>query len=447
MRAVLRLLKAFFAPTALMRWLGGLGLLIAVTGLLGSWLWVEPQMLAPSLRDPSWLAAILTGMPWIGTMLMIASGSMMPSVVERLALGRTNAVLPHGRIVLFCATVLAAAILALFIASAATIMFSVIIGLAAEPGISGAQWQLFRRALYLSFIDVALVYMAIWLVGKTHGIWRLAGIFWVVIAILLPLRLMEFNAGFSLIEVLGIAAWLLFAAACLGGDRIAQVVRGLRVSLASRFSPKARSIDYETGSETALMLGTASPWTVALGQLVPIGLMTWFIPADSRRYWLVFLIVFSAIAGAITSQAAARCRRLWLRRDWTRIEIFAQAERAYWRYNVCLLAVLLWVFAMLGLYEAMSAVEIAFGLGVLVLGCAVCTYLGFMITQGLGWFEAIVCILTMTALTLASIAVITLRLEAAAALGILTAVLTIAYRSLARTRWKELDWMRSGAAV
>lgn len=47
------------------------------------------------------------------------------------------------------------------------------------------------------------------------------------------------------------------------------------------------------------MLGLSRPWIVALGQIVPIAVMAVLIPES--RIWLVVLMLFGAIAGAITS--------------------------------------------------------------------------------------------------------------------------------------------------
>jgi hypothetical protein len=161
--------------------------------------------------------------------------------------------------------------------------------------------------------------------------------------------------------------------------------------------------------------------------------------------WLVFLIVFSAIAGAIASQAAARSRRLWLRFDWTRAELRRHVERAFWRYNVWFLAVLLLLFLAIAGYYGFDRAVVMHGVALLVLGCAVSTYLGLLITRGLGWFESALCILTMVALTLSAILVVTGELAVALELELLLGALTIVFYVLAHARWAALDWMQCRA--
>ena len=156
------------------------------------------------------------------------------------------------------------------------------------------------------------------------------------------------------------------------------------LALASRLAPRK---SYNPGSETSLLLGTARPWVVAVGQVVPLAVMAWFVP-DSRA-WLMFLMLFSSIAGAITSLAATRSRRMWLRCDLTRDGIFGRVEKSYWQHNAYSLAVLWGVFLVLGWYHDFPGRVMLLGTALLVIGCAVFNYLGLMITRGLGWFESV----------------------------------------------------------
>jgi hypothetical protein len=197
---------------------------------------------------------------------------------------------------------------------------------------------------------------------------------------------------------------------------------------------------YASGTELDLMLGTTRPWIVALGQVIPIGIMVWIVPYSP--IWLVFLVTFSAISGAITSQAAARSRRLWLRYDWTREEIRRHVEWAFWRYNACSAGVLLALFIALGLYAQFDMRVMAHSLALIVLGSIVCTYLGLLITRGLGWFESMAGILTMAALTLAALSVARNEFDTALALEALLGGLAIVYRLMATARWVALDWMQ-----
>jgi hypothetical protein len=115
---------------------------------------------------------------------------------------------------------------------------------------------------------------------------------------------------------------------------------------------------------------------------------------------------------------------------------------AYWRYHAYSLGVLLLLFAGLGWYAGFEPWVSALGLALLVLGCIDCTYLGLMITRGLGWFESVLCILTLVALTLAALAIMREHLALAVELELLLVGLAVAYRFMARSRWIAIDWMR-----
>ncbi|HUF74002.1 MAG TPA: hypothetical protein VMR74_14020 [Gammaproteobacteria bacterium] len=132
---------------------------------------------------------------------------------------------------------------------------------------------------------------------------------------------------------------------------------------------------YSAGTELDLLLGTTRPWIVALGQVLPIG-------------------------------------------------------------------VLLMLFVGLGVYAEFDMSVMMHSLALIVLGSIVCTYLGLLITRGLGWFETIAGILTMAALTLAALAVVRDDFGAAIGLEVLLVGLAIVYRFMARSRWLALDWMR-----
>jgi hypothetical protein len=201
------------------------------------------------------------------------------------------------------------------------------------------------------------------------------------------------------------------------------------------------------------MLGTTRPWIVALGQAIPIGIMVWLVPYPP--IWIMFLVTFSAIAGAITSQAAARSRRLWLQYDWTREELRRRVEWAYWRYNAwslgCLLVIYVGLMSFAGTrggYEGLVAFEafdrqaISWSLALIALGGIACTYLGLMITRGLGWFESALGILTMLALVLAAFAILRQQFLAAIELQAVLAALSVTYAYIARRRWRTIDWMQ-----
>jgi len=100
------------------------------------------------------------------------------------------------------------------------------------------------------------------------------------------------------------------------------------------------------------------------------------------------------------------------------------------------------LYLALGVYADARPALIGHGMLLLVLGCTTCTYLGLMITRGLGWFESSLCILTLIALVIAAVATMRPAFDVTIELEILLAVLAVAYRNMAYARWSALDWMR-----
>jgi hypothetical protein len=359
----------------------------------------------------------------------------MPAIAERIALGRSVWVLPGGRLRLLTSMLLTALLLALLVAMQTVTVF-------ADYSFQTARSPLFYRTLLMAFIDFGLIYTAIWLVGKTSGIWRLMGTLGVVISITIPIRFLGGGPfeRFSFLEGLGLAGWFIVAALLLYGGRIRHGFRRMR-DIAARILRRAVPVvRYRSGNELDLMLGITHPWIVALGQVIPIAVMGILI--REPRVWLAVLILFGAIAGAITSQAASRGRRLWLFYDWNRKKLVQQVERAFWRYNARSLAVLLALYVALSIVADFPEILIGHGLILLVLGFTACTYLGLMITRGLGWFESSLCILTMSSLILAAIATMRDFFQIVIEIELLLVGLTIAYRYIAFLRWSAIDWMR-----
>jgi len=438
MSAVARLVFTYFTPTPLMRALVVLGLALVVAGIAG-YASIPVWTLGNGMRSEGLvLQALVLGLPWLGLILLLAASALMPAMVERMALGRLICVLPGGRGRLLASIVLPAALLAVLTGAAAAAAF---VRFVAEPEYT----RIFYRTILMAFVDFGLIYAAIWLVGKTSGVWRLAGLFWVVVSIAIPVRYLNGIPPLSPLEGLGLAAWLAFGVVILSGGRARHVLRRLRARTAAAAGRCLPSPRYAAGAEIDLFLGISRPWVIALGQVIPIAVMVPFVA--ERRIWIVFLIIFSAISGAVTSQAAARSRRLWLRYDWRREQFFGRVERAYWRYNAHSLAVLLLLFVAFGMYAELPIATLLPGVALVAFGCTVFNYLGLMITRGLGWFESVLCIVTMTALGLAALALAHETTALAVEIELLLAGLAAAYWLIARARWSRLDWMRSRLEV
>lgn len=434
MKAVTQLIRIYFAATPLMRGLVAVGLVCVVLGMSG-YVYMPSWTLGTGMRtEPLWYQTVVLGLPWFGLILLFSASVLMPVIVERIAFGRLIRVLPGGRLRLLASALCLAALLALLTATAATIAFR---GYPIEVQLS----RIFFRTLLMAFVDFGLMYAALWIVSKTSGLWRLMGALLVIAGITLPLRYIGGIPPVTLLEWAGLAGWFAFAAALLAGGRLRHALHALRaeaVRLGRRMSPP---LHYRAGAETDLLLGTTRPW-IAVGQIVPVAAAAWFIPDE--RVWAFFLALFSAISGAITSHAAARSRRLWLKFGWTRAELFRRAEAAYWRYNSYSLAVLLLLFVALGSLFGFSTPLMTLGVPLLILGAVVSSYLGLMITRGLGWFEA--CLAIVTTVLLMGAAVTLSDDDGASSrfaieFEIVLAALAVLYRVMAKARWNALDWM------
>lgn len=382
MKATLRLVLTYFAATPLMRGLALTGFAFIAYGFVAVQL-LAPADLTAALRG-NWsgtLPFFAIFLPWVGMVLLLAATTLMPAIAERIALGRSVWLLPGGRIKLLASVLLTGTLLAFVFAAAAATAFSVFF-----PWDTTA--AMFSRTFVMTLVDLGMLYTAVWLTSKTQGIWRLVGTLVAIVAITVPLRLIDRGQPFSWIEWLGITR----------------------------------------------------PWLIALGQVAPVAIMTFVIRYSES--WLAIMMILSAMSGAVTSQAAARSRRFWLRVDHTRAEIARQVETAFWRFNVCSLLVLSLLFGLIGVYSGFSASQILHGWLLFALGCAVFTYLGLMITRGLGWFESIVCILSFSTLVIAAIATMRFEYALVVRLEIVLAVAAVVFRYVAVSRWTALDWMR-----
>jgi hypothetical protein len=442
MKAVLRLILIYFTGTPLLRGVTALGLLCAAAGA-GAWLYLPP--LRGQLGAPSWSSGIAAAafilLPIAGILCLLFGALLMPTLFARLAASHYAYVLPYGRIKLLASAFGTVTLLAL-VASAIIIVYYI--------GTPMPLDVVFLRALAVTLLTYTLLYVVLWFVGRSRtAIGLLGGAMLVIVTLLLPMRFIAMPTT-SLWWPLGGCAllWSLLAAGFVAGSRLKGTLGKARVTLL-RVANSGASPEYHGGRELDFLVGTARPWLLALGQLVPIAIMTYlyylmtesFIEAPS--VWLFYLTIFSALSGAITSLAATRSRALWLRAHWTRGELFARVEAAFWRHNSYTLGVLLIVLVAIGTYLGLSTQLLGFGLPLLLLGSAVSTYLGLMMTRGIGWLESVLAVGTM--LLLMSTAVYAADPIAAVvtviALEALLGALALLFRSLAQRRWNNLDWM------
>ena len=388
------------------------------------------------------MQALILWLPWLGMIMLFFASSLLPVIVERLALGRMILILPGARVALLASTITTAGLIAALTALTGVFAFFY------YPNELKPE-HIFSRILFIVFGDVSVMYVALWIVAKTRGIWLLIGSLLIAVGIVAPLGLIGRPEGVPPIGWFGIGVWLAFAALLLFGGRLKQkLARALAAAaqLARRVLPGAV---YASGAELELLLGTSRPWLVALGQAVPIVTAAWLF--QHHTVWLFFLTLFTAIGGAITSTAAARSRVLWLRNAWTRAQLFRRVEIAFWRYNAYPLGVLLLLYVAIGSYLEFSTPLLGFGLPLLALGSIASLYLGLMMTRGLRWFEAALGIVTMGLLMATAVTIGDEALDRTTAieLEVALAALALIYRAIASSRWNALDWMvcRDGPAT
>jgi hypothetical protein len=202
---------------------------------------------------------------------------------------------------------------------------------------------------------------------------------------------------------------------------------------------------YRGGGEIDFLIGTARPWTLAAGQIVPIAIATYLmrVAAWAPLAWVFFLTIISVTTGAVASLAATRGRALWLRTRWTRAELFRHVENAFWRYNCWTLGVLLLLLVAIGDSLGVPTRMLAFGMGLLALGTTLSTYIGLIVTARIGWRDAALAVVVILALMrtafLATLPTIPAPTIVTYELGLTALALIV--RELARRRWSRLDWM------
>jgi hypothetical protein len=353
MKALLRLTLVYFTGTPLLRGITALGLL-GVVGGCGALLYLPP--LLGQSGGPSRLSlgqeAFFSALPVAGVLCIALGASLLPALVARLASSHYLYVLPHARPKVL-ASVFATITLVALIAAGATTVYYVRTPLALDVA--------FSRGFVVALLTYSLLYVVICIAGLARGpIGLLVGSIAVIVTLALPLRIISAPSRSYLgLWILLALAWASFAAAFVLAPRLGPAIRRLAQNTASAFERSS----YGRGGEIDYLIGTARPWTLALGQVVPILLATYFLRGFGRMApsslspWLFFLVILSVLSGTTASRAAMRSRALWLRTDWSRTELFERAEAAFWRHNGYSLGTLLVMLA--GLGAAVHPVEAA----------------------------------------------------------------------------------------
>jgi hypothetical protein len=437
MKAILRLIYTNFTGTALLRVISPVGLLV---GLSASALLVYLPPLTGGSGNPSrfslWQESLVAVLPAVGLMCFVFGASLLPALFARLASSHYLYVLPHGRTKLLISAFATVALPSLFAAFIVTMYYT---------KLPFALDFVFQRAIAVSFVTISFLYVVLWLISKSGTIGLLVGSFVMVATLLLPLRFIAIPSTSLAVPLTACALlWGTFAAAFLLAPRLKAPLGRLRHTLAS-----LTGSSYRGGGEIAFLIGTARPWTLAAGQIVPIVIASYLMSAievtepGQPSPWLFFLTIISVTTGAVASLAATRGRALWLRARWTRAELFRHVENAFWRYNCYTLGVLLLLLVALGDWLAIPTRVLAFGMGLLALGTMLSTYVGLIVTARIGWRDAVLAVVVIlalmrTAVLAASPATPTATIVAYE-LGL--AALALVVRDVARRRWSRLDWM------
>ena len=432
MSTVARLVWTYFSATRLVSSLSLIGAVLIAVGIVGYAMYPLSPLNTTLSDEQRIFSSVLLGLPWFGLVCLVSASALMPGILEGFLSGHRISILPRGRLRLLASAVFPAAAMALCIAFAASVAFW---AYASEGSIA----RIFFRTFLLSFVDIGLIYVAIWLVGKSSGVWRLAGLVWLAASVLIPARYLAGIPPISIAEVLGLVCWLAFAVMVLKGASVARLTGDKWYAIGE---VPGRLFDHNgktVGREVDFLLGTSRPWVVALGQVVPIVALAVFAKGN---IWIVFLVLISALAGVVSSFAAARSRRLWLLSDCSRAELTSLVGRHYQRHAAVSLLVLLALFLGLSAWFGLALSIVVAGCVALILACFVSHYLGLMITSGLGWAESILCVLTMLTLIVTAFAVMFGDVTLAFRLEVLVVGMALVYRSLARRRWQTLDWKR-----
>lgn len=447
MNAVMRLVFTYFTGTPAHRVCSVIGAVAVVTGCL----------LLIYLPPRSFPIGIL-GMTAVATLFV--GSSMMPLMFGRMARSHLSNTLPGMRLKLLVSGLITLLIVsssvpllvvvpdmiglkgmpaALAVAAPHLVHRNAVLVARAKAGLIENFWMITSTAMLLAF----WLYVALWFItSKRNTVGYLQGLTILAIVILAPTRqilqpeqLVRWDVSMCLGTLLAFSALFL----AWPQLRLAAASLGIGSSSASRGWATTRT----RGREIDLLLGTANPWLLAVGQLLPVCLAA-RIGFYSPAVWLYYLTLFSTVAGAIAGQAAERSRALWLRGDWSAVQLFLQVERSFWRHNSYVLGILLILMVGIGSYANLPVILLATGLPLLILGTVLSTYLGLMLTRRLRWSETLLAIAVMLALM--AVAVLAARNSSGLAVVVLLetalAITALVLRYVARSRWARIDWMQ-----
>jgi hypothetical protein len=450
MKAILRLVYLYFTCTPAHRICSAIG----VAGI--GWSYVMLASVLHSTFGLPQITFVQGALGMAGVASIFIGSSMMPLMFGRIARSHMSNTLPGARLKL-----LASALITLMIVSSSVPILSAIPQLAefnnfvahapaaahltADRIARLHEWliQDFLLTYSVTMLFAFWLYVALWFItSKRNTMGYLQGLTIIAAVLLAPTR--QILQPKDLVRwdlTVCLATLFAFSLLFLAWPRL-RVAAG-RLRWGTIFGHWRRRTTRIRGREIDLLLGTANPWLLAVGQLLPVMLAA-RIGFYSASVWLYYLTVFSTVAGAIAGQAAGRSRALWLRGDWSTVQLFSQVERSFWRHNNYVLGILLILMVAIGRYANLPVMLLVIGLPLLILGTILSTYLGLMLTRGLRLAESLLAVGVM--LTLMAVAVLAARrsddLKIVIILESALALVALMLRHLARGRWARIDWMQ-----
>lgn len=437
MRTVLRLVYTYFMGTPVTRALTILGVVTCLLSLLAvTYLPQSYHVLAFAMS---------------GQLAFFLGSASMPLMFGRMAKAHGVGLWPRARLKLLASALLTVAIVALPAGLLTPAVYAAgnALKLSDAAKYPGAMHFLLEMALliYTSLTLLAgWLYLAMWFLGSqrnTSGLWRSLVI--IVLLIFVPVRQIQELSGkieWNLVQLA--ISWVVFGVAFMMWPRIkAALAQRAGWSRTKRANVSARDT---WGREVALILGTHNPWLLLASLALPLLIAT-RVGLQSPEIWLFFITIFAVVTGACAGEAAPRSRSLWLRRAWSRSELFANVERSFWWHNGIVSGVLLAFMVGIGSFMHLPGELLAGGLPLLILGTALSTYLGLMITRGLRWIE--ICVGSAVMLTLMAVSLLLsqelVKLWLVSTIEALLLVLVFVLRTVARRRWSRIDWVECRA--
>lgn len=430
MRAVARLVFSYFHSTPMTRACTYIGIALAVISLY-------PLTNLPQSEH-------MLAFAMLGQLALFLGSTWMPLIFGRLAQGQAARLLPGVRVKLLASAMLTVALVAL--------PAGLLTPLAFAAGVGGSFADLSKNPQLLSYtIDLAWLtyttvciiagwlYVVLWFLSSERNVAGVAkGLLIILFLMVVPaseIRELSAASGRNVAQLA--VAWTVFGVLFLSWPRLKPWIARW---LPWRRSNKASS-GRAAGRETDLLLGTANPWPLVAALALQVAILSRLSDAPPT-IWLLMLVIFSIVTGAVAGQAAERSRALWLRGGWSRAQMFVAIEQSFWRHNSVVLGILLVLMVTIGSYAGYPLRLMAVGLPLMVVGTALTTYLGLLLTKGLRWPESVLGIAIVGGLICIPLFLVDHVANSVIIAGIelLFAGVALALREFARRRWGRIDW-------